>query len=122
MSSITIKPNEKGTAIVTMTFMNEDGDAVVPKTKTWQLMLTDGSVINNRSFANGSFSGTEITLSGLDLAVHTAETRSVRIFAFQGTYDSDAGNDLPLHDEVRFAIERLVSQVDVTLAELTATT
>lgn len=69
MSIISIMPNEKGTAIVTLTFTNENGAVVVPISAAWQLMKTDGSIVNGRAFADCSFSGTEIVLSGNDLAI-----------------------------------------------------
>ena len=111
--TISVKPNEKGTAIVTFTFTDEDGEAVVPATSAWQLMKTDGTIINSRSFANCSFIGSEIVLSGDDLAIFGPSDSGVRIIAFQGTYDSSSGSGLRLNDEERFTIEKLVSQTDV---------
>jgi len=111
--AITVKPNEKGTAIVTFTFTDEDESVVVPTANAWQLMDVSGNVINSRSFAACGFTGTEIVLSGDDLAMFGVLDTGVRIIAYQGTYDSDAGSDLPLNDEELFRINALVSQVDL---------
>ena len=90
--AITISPNEQGTAIVTFTFEDEVGNPVIMKTSAWQLMMVDGTIVNNRSFANCSFTGNTVVLSGDDLAI------------FEGID--------PLTFEDRFSIKKLVSQVD----------
>ena len=110
--AISISPNEQGTAIVTFTFEDEEGNPVVMKTSAWQLMKVDGTIVNNRSFANCSFTGDTVILSGDDLAIFEGIDTGVRIIAFKGTYDSTVGNDLPLTFEDRFSIKKLVSQVD----------
>jgi len=115
MSSITIKPNEKGTAVVTFSFSDETDTEVTPKTNAWQLQNTSGRIINSRSFVNGSFSGTQIVLSGDDLALFGTTDTGNRVLGFQGTYDSDIGMNLSLTDEVTFTIESLLSQTDETL-------
>lgn len=112
MSTISIRPNEKGTAIVTLTFVDEDGAVVVPTSAAWQLMRLDGTIVNERSFANCPFSGTEVVLSGDDLAIYGTTDNGVRVFGVQAVYDSDTGTGLPLNDEVNFKIQRLLSQGD----------
>ena len=114
MSTISIRPNEKSTAIVELTFTDEDGLVVVPTSAEWQLQKTDGTIVNERSFDNCSFSGTEVVLSGDDLAVFGTTDNGKRVFAVQAVYDSDAGSDLPLNDEVTFRIQKLLRQVDET--------
>lgn len=111
---ISVTPSEKGTAIVTLAFTDEDGTTVVPTSLAWQLMRTDGTVINSRTFALGSFAGTTVVLSGDDLAMFGATDRGVRVFSVQGVYDSDAGTGLPLKGECRFKIDALLGQADVT--------
>lgn len=115
MSTIAVRPREKGTAIVTLTFTDEDGAVVVPTSAAWQLMRLDGTVVNERSFANCAFIGTEVALSGDDLAMFGTTDNGKRVFAIQAVYNSDAGNNLPLNDEVTFKIQKLLSQVDETL-------
>ncbi len=115
MAAITVspeKPAEKGTAVITLAFVDEDGTTVVPTGLAWQLMKTDGTVINGRTFAIGSFSGTEVVLSGDDLVIFGDSDSGYRVFSVQGVYDSDAGTDLPINAELKFAIDRLLGQVD----------
>ena len=112
MSTISIRPKEKSTAIVTLTFVDEDGAVVVPTSAAWQLQKLDGAIVNNRSFANCPFSGTEVVLSGDDLAVFGLTDNGVRVFAVQAVYDSNMGAGLPLNNEVKFKIQRLLSQTD----------
>jgi len=109
---IEIRPSEKGTAVVTLVFTDEDGAAVVPTGLAWQLMRSSGVVVNNRTFALGSFSGSTIVLSGDDLAIFTGGDSGYRILSIQGVYISSAGSDLPLKGECKFTIDRLVGQVD----------
>lgn len=101
--------NEEGTAVVTMTFLDFDGEPVTPVTRAWQLMKRDGTIINNRTFASGAFSGTTVVLSGDDLALDSTKD-IVRIFAIQGTYNHALGNGLPFTEEVEFNIRNLYSQ------------
>lgn len=115
MAAITIdstKPAEKGTAVVTLAFTDEDDTAVTPTSLAWQLMKSDGTVINTRTFALGSFSGTEIVLSGDDLAIFGSSDSGYRILSVQGVYDSDAGTDLPINAELKFVVDALIGQTD----------
>jgi hypothetical protein len=107
-----IKPAEKGTAVVTLAFTDEDGSTVVPTSLAYQLMKSDGTVINNRTFALSTFTGTEIVLSGDDLAMYGSSDSGFRILSVQGVYDSTAGSDLPLKEECKFVIDQLVGQED----------
>ncbi len=107
-----IEPNEKGTAIVTLAFTDEDGATVVPTSLTWQLQKLDGTIINSCTFATKTFSGTSIVLSGDDLAIFGDTDSGQRVLSVQGVYSSDAGSDLPMKDECRFSIGRLLGQTD----------
>jgi len=109
MITLSTKPNERGTAIFTLEFTDEDGAIVIPSTSAWQLMKSDGTIVNDRDFASCSFSGTTVVLSGDDLQLFASDDKK-RIFAIQAAYDSTAGNDLPLVDEVQFKINPLLSQ------------
>ncbi len=119
--SITINkiPNENGTAKFTCEFLDEDDNVITMVTSAWQLMYPDGSIVTGegdvvRSFANGSFSGTIVPIYGADLAITGDEDTAQRIFAFQGTYNSNTlGNGVPLNEEYPFPIKRLVSQDDI---------
>jgi hypothetical protein len=109
MITLEERPNEKGTAVFTIAFTDEDENAVVPNTAAWQLMKTDGTIVNERSFENCSFTGDAVVLSGDDLQLFDNDSKK-RVFAIHATYNSTAGDDLPLNDEVMFKITDLVSQ------------
>src|SRR6056297_363205 len=115
--SISVKPTEKGTLVVTISPTDEDntslsfGDLTNPQ---WQLMRHDGAVINERTFDNSSMSSLEVVLQGDDLAIFGGSDSGIRYFSFQATYNSTLGSNLPLHDECSFSIERLLGQEDST--------
>ncbi len=111
-TSISVQPSEKGTAVVSLAFTDEDGTTIVPASLAWQLMETDGTVINSRTFAVSTFSGTQIVLSGLDLAIFGSSDSGIRVLSIQGVYDSSAGSALPLKGECKFSIDRLLGQTD----------
>jgi hypothetical protein len=115
-TTISVKPSERGTAIVEMLFTDEKSNVVTPTSLKWQFMRTSGVVINNRSFANCPFTATggeaEVVLSGDDLAIFGSSDSGIRLFSVQGVYDSTAGTGLPLTDELIFAIQPLLGQVD----------
>lgn len=114
LSVDTTKPAELGTAVITMAFTDEDGNTVVPTSLEWQLMRSDGTVINENTFSEGSFTGTTVVLSGNDLAYFGSSDNAKRIFSVQGVYDSNAGTDLPLNAELRFEIQPLTGQTDAS--------
>lgn len=109
MIKMTTIPNERGTGVFTLEFLSETDQVIVPVTAAWQLMWTDGTVVNNRSFANCPFTGTTVAISGDDLQLFDNDDRR-RIFAIQATYNSKAGVNLSLNDEVMFRINNLISQ------------
>lgn len=115
-TQLSIKPTEKGTAVVTISPKDEAGvvlsvgDLISPQ---WQLMRIDGTIVNERSFANSSpMSSLEIVLTGDDLAIFGVRESGRRIFSFQAQYDSDAGTGLYLTAEVEFTIQELKGQVN----------
>ena len=104
---------ELGTAVVTLTFTDEDGDTVIPTNLAWELRdLGTRVLINNRDFSSGSFSGNTLVLTGLDLALISAGDQGKRRLGVQGLYDSSAGTDLPLKGEFEFSICKLLTQGD----------
>lgn len=109
---IRVRPTEKGTAVVTMAFTDSSGASVSPENMQWQLMLEGGTIINNRSFSNGAFTGDYVVLTGNDLAAFGADDDGSRIFSFQGKYDSDVGQGLSITGECAFKIQKLVGQED----------
>lgn len=112
---ISIRPAEKGTAIVTLAPVDEDGVALTVGQLTnpaWQLMKTDGTVVNDRSFAFSPLSSLVFVLSGNDLALFGSSDNKKRVISFQAAYDSTAGSNLPLKAECVFAITPLIGQID----------
>jgi hypothetical protein len=102
---LTTKAVEKSTYIVTASFTDEDGNAATPNALTWTLTDGSGNVVNERSdVVIAPSSSVEIVLQGDDLATTLS---SVRYLTLEGNYDSDAGSNLPIKDEVRITIEDL---------------
>ena len=116
MIKLTTEPNELGTAVFTLAFTDSTDAVITPTALAWQLMKSDGTVVQpdgtaltELSFANGVFTGTFVTLTCTDLILFASDDKK-RIFAIEALYDSDAGTDLCLKDEVQFKIHDLVSQ------------
>ena len=100
---------EKGTAVITATFTDEDGNSVNPDTMTWTLSDEDGTIINSREdiAISSPSSSEEIVLSGADLQILSSADTGVRILTLEGTYTSDAGAGLPIKDKCRFVVQNL---------------
>ena len=115
---ITVKPTEKGTAVIEMAFTDEavPPNAVTPTSLQWQLMKATGTIINSRTFALGSFTASAgaatVVLTGDDLAMFGTDDTGRRVFSIQGVYDSTAGTDLNITGEAVFFIEQLLGQTD----------
>lgn len=107
--NLTSNANEKGTYIVSVTFTDEDDASVTPNSGlTWTLTDLDGNVINSREdVAITEASTIDIVLTDSDLQVVTGHDR--RIVTVEGTYDSSLGTNLPIKEEIRFAITDLVN-------------
>jgi len=117
-NTISVKPNQNGTAVVEMSFTDEavPPNAVTPTNLQWQLMKSDGTIVNDRSFADNSFSASggeaTVVLSWDDLALFGASDSGRRVFSIQGVYDSTAGYGLPIKDEAVFFIQQLLGQTN----------
>lgn len=102
---------ELSTYQVTFAFTDEDGNSVTPNELAWTLTAADGTVINSRSavaVTGGDLAASvTITLSGNDLSL-PAGLGSERHLTVVGTYDSDAGSDLPITDVAIFDVTNLV--------------
>lgn len=101
--------NEGSTAIVTIEYIDETGTTMVPESSYWQLMKRDGTIINNRSFTNGTFIGTTVVMTGDDLMIDSTKD-IIRIFAIKGLYNSSLGSNLSFSEEFEFNIRNLYSQ------------
>lgn len=108
---ITAKPNEEGTAIASVSLVDDAGNSLTfaqlsnPK---WQLSRLDGTVVDGCSFADSDLTALSWVIKGSDLALFGSTDGGARALTFIATYDSDAGLDLPLHAECRFRIQDLV--------------
>ena len=110
---------EKGTAIVTVSPVDDNGTALTFAQLTnpeWQLMNTDGTVINDRTFANTTMTSLQFVLSGDDLAIFGDSDRGNRVLSFSaqytGTLDDSttfAGNIVA---EGVFNVFRVLGQID----------
>jgi hypothetical protein len=122
ISTATIEPAEEGTAVIKFICRDSDDNVINPNPLQWQLIDKNGNVINSNTFASNDITGTEesitisidgddvtgngyiVVLSGDDLAITDSTDEGDRYFGVQGTYDSDYGSDLSLHNEYKFTI------------------
>ena len=103
---------EQGVFGFSVTFTDDDGDAVIPNADTifWTLTNNVGTVINDRdNEAEASAASITIVLSGDDLAILPGETAPVvrRRITVLWEYDSDLGDDLPGTAEVILKVRNL---------------
>lgn len=110
---LALKAAEEGSYVMNVRFYTLAGTTAAPKTLTWTLTDSSGTVINARQDVNvaAPAADQDILLSGDDLQVLAGETDDylIRVFLIEGTFDdADLGNDLPFKKEVRFLLENLV--------------
>jgi hypothetical protein len=103
------KATENSSYVVTVSFEDEDGDAVIPNEITWTLKDEDtGLVVNSRtavSIATPAASN-DILLKGDDLEPLTLTSKKL-IMTVNATYDSALGTDIPLVGECFIVVETL---------------
>ena len=110
-TTLTTKATEQSTYIITAAFTDDAGAEVTPKAGlNWTLTDSSGTVVNSRENVSiaAPAASVDIVLSANDLAVSSGADL-VRYLTIEGTYDSDAGSDLPIKDQVKFAIADLVA-------------
>ena len=115
-TTITTNADERSTYIVTCVFTDEDDVLVVPESIKWSLTNTNGLVINARNQVVIAVpdSSIDVVLSGDDLDIlgnEGALDTVKRHFIVEAEYDSAAGTDLPLNDEMIFSINNLTKIV-----------
>jgi len=110
---------EKGTAIVTISSVDDNGTSLAFAQLTnpeWQLMNTDGTVINDRTFANSAMTSLQFVLSGDDLAIFGDSDRGNRVLSFSaqytGTLDDSTSFIGNIVAEGVFNVFRVLGQVD----------
>lgn len=112
MVTLSARPKEGGTCVITISFTDADSVAVAPSSATWSLTDREGNVMNSRyqvTIASPS-SSEDITLYGDDLA-DISTNGAERIFTVEGLYDTDTETDLPIRDQVKFIIDDLVDPI-----------
>jgi len=110
---------EKGTAIVTVSPVDDKGTSLAFAQLTspeWQLMNIDGTVINDRTFANSAMTSLQFVLSGDDLAIFGDSDRGNRVLSFSaqytGTLDDSTSFIGNIVAEGVFNVFRVLGQVD----------
>ena len=101
---------EKSTYIITASFKDAAGNAVIPDSIRWHLVDKLNHIMNNRTGVVVAVpaASTDIVLSGNDLALMPGETNiGERTLIIEAVYDSTEGSDLPLTGEVNFIIDNL---------------
>ena len=91
---------------MTASFIDEDGDAIMPELVLWTLSDIDGTVINSREDVSITPDTiVYIVLSDDDLVVSGSRSRVVTVKA---TYNSTYGSSLTLKAAATFDIENLI--------------
>lgn len=98
---------EKSTIVFRLSFLDEDGNDVVPTAARWTLTDKDGLVINERRDVPISplAATVAVVLSGDDLSLEGISAQKYkRIVTVYATYDSSLGTGLPLTEQISFQI------------------
>ena len=112
LTELTDEAIEGGYYPVTVAFLDEDGDAVIPNANTiyWTLTNNKGTVINGRDYeAKASAASIVIELDGSDLAILAGETAEIvrRRLIVQWVYNSSLGNNKKGRTECIFRLRNL---------------
>lgn len=104
-----VEVNEQSTLIVTVSFHDEDGLAVVPNIGLcWSLTDQLANVINNRDQVTLTPAETvTIVLHGDDLICLPGSQKMV--LTIEGTYDSALEDDLEIKEQATFTVVNLVA-------------
>lgn len=106
------RANERSTYGLTITFLDESGEALTPSSITWTLTDSAGVLINGRdSVVVSPASSILIVLSGADLPIDPGLSTQ-RVITIEAVYSSSIGSDLPFKDQVTFGMNDLVAIPD----------
>lgn len=106
-----ISANERSTIKISVSFFDEDTPpkAVTPSSIDWTLSDKSGNIINSREDVSATPGETVvILLTGDDLIILPGEENPVRYITVSAIYDSSAGSNLSLRDQIRFYINDLL--------------
>lgn len=98
---------EGSTFAVTVSFKDEEGNAVTPNAIAWSLYNTAGVIVNSRQAVAVAVLSSTITivLSGNDLALASEAVESeTRRLIVSATYDSALGWSLPMAESFEFKV------------------
>lgn len=100
-ASLSVDVLDGGTIILSASFQDEDGAAVVPNELTYTLLNEYEEVVNSReNITITPAESVSVTLSGDDLPAGTL------YWVIEGTYDSSAGSDLQLVGYAYFHVQQ----------------
>jgi hypothetical protein len=104
----TTELEQGSTAKITVSFTDEDSNAVIPTTLYKTVTDLSGNIISARTqITSGLSSSMNIALSATDIP-EPADGLGHIVLLLEATYDSDLGNDLPLKDECRIPVNDLI--------------
>ena len=109
---LSVHATEESTYIVTITFTDEDGNAVIPDTIKWTLTDLYKTVINGREDVVIAVpaASNEVLLKGEDLQILGSGDDGARVFTVKATYTSlTFGANLPLNGSARFSVDDLIA-------------
>jgi len=116
-TNLNINAAEQGTLVISGSFTDEDGAAVVPDADSieWTLSDPSGNIVTGCDgiAITPSASTFEVVLKGADLKLFAGETsqKVERRFLIEATYTSDLGANLPLKDVGYFYIHNFAAVV-----------
>jgi len=107
-TNLVTKAVEQSTYIITASFTDAAGVAVVPNSINWTLTDAGGSIVNGHDDTSIAIpaASVDIVLSGNDLTCPHGRDRSL-ILLLEALYDSTEGSSLPMRDQVRFTVQNL---------------
>ena len=105
-TEITQVVNERSTAVFKVSFTDESGAPVVPKSAVWSLVDVDSNIINSREkVVIASAAEVNIVLSDDDLQIiDPTKAYEYRWLVVEAVYTSIYGTDLTLKDEIKFKV------------------
>ena len=107
-ATLTTAAVERSTYVITLTYKDEDGNAVTPDSVSWTLTDGHGNIINSREDVAIAVPSTtnDVVLQGADLVCRGRKDET-RILTASIVYDSSAGSNLPGKEQVSFRVENL---------------
>jgi hypothetical protein len=109
---LTVKPKERSTLVLVVSWYDEDDQAVTPTAGTWTLTDTAGAVVDEKedqAFLEALATENTIVLTDASLAVLATAPDDRRIVTVQATYNSSQGSGLKLNEECIFSLTDLVA-------------